>query len=97
MFVGGNVSFIVIYIFLQSESEKFNVDEWYFIIVVVIDNSLLYYIDGELLIVSSVILSGFLQDFIGVIMIGRNDVGKKIVKSMILSKLYCIRINSLVL
>ena len=80
--VGGNASLTVTYTLLQSESEKLNADEWHFITVAVIDNSLSYYIDGELLTVSSVTLSGPLQDSIGVIMIGRNDAGKKIAKSM---------------
>lgn len=45
-------------------------NEWYLIIVVVIDKVLLYYIDGEFMNVNFVILSDYIGDFGGGIRIG---------------------------
>ena len=74
--IGGNSSLTVTYTLIQSQSEKLRPDEWHFITVSIIDKALSYYIDGELMTVNSVTLSGSINDPGGIVRIGQNYAGK---------------------
>ena len=69
--VGSNVSSTATYILLQSQREKLQADEWHFITVAVVNNSLSYYIDGELMTGNNVTLIGPIFDEGGVVRIGQ--------------------------
>ena len=74
--IGGNSSLTVTYTLMQSQSEKLHPDEWHFITVSIIDKALSYYIDGELMTVNSVTLSGSINDPGGIVRIGQSYAGK---------------------
>ena len=61
---------------LQSQRQKLQPNEWHLIIVTVIDVSLSYYIDGELMNINSATLTSPISDPGGHVRIGQNYASK---------------------